>query len=221
MRLAAVSALLVLISLGEPALAQSIDFGDDGSRWSNDGECDDPRFEGPGMTQTPLLDTDIGHDATDCQGAFNAGQIVVVGGSAPVKGHPAPLGFRIVDGINFGDDTGDWNSDGECDDRRFFGVGMAVDLSWDHIGRDASDCLAAYQKGTVRLWDYIEARQATVCAAIDFGNDLGAYPGDYECDDRRFEGPGAAMSMRADNEGGDASDCIRLCEFGAVFLRDY
>lgn len=220
MRLVLISAVLLAASQG-PALAQSIDFGDDQSRWSNDGLCDDPRFEGGGMTQTPLLDTDIGHDASDCRAAYTAGQIGVIGSTAPTKGSPAPVGFRVLDGINFGDDSGDWSSDGECDDRRFIGPSMASDLSWDHVGRDASDCMGAYQKGNVRLWDFLEARSATVCAAVDFGNDLGAYPGDYECDDPRFEGAGAAMSMRADNIGGDASDCIRLCEFGVVFLRDY
>ena len=31
------------------ASGQDVDFGDDASRWANDGECDDPRFEGNGM----------------------------------------------------------------------------------------------------------------------------------------------------------------------------
>ena len=50
-----------------------INFGDDNGAWSNDGECDDPRFSGPGMTTTALLDEDILHDATDCRIAFEAG----------------------------------------------------------------------------------------------------------------------------------------------------
>ncbi|WP_242494407.1 hypothetical protein [Loktanella sp. IMCC34160] len=205
------------------AQAQSIDFGDDASRWSNDGECDDPRFEGPGMTNTPLLDADIGHDATDCRAAFEAGRLSLRGGQAPStggKGQPAPAA-QIVGGINFGDDSGEWSRDGECDDRRFFGSGMASGFSWDHVGRDASDCVAAFQSGTVRMWDYTEARAATQCSAIQFGDDSGSYPNDYECDDIRFEGPGAAMGMSIENMGGDASDCSRLCDYGVVFLRDY
>ncbi|RMD94150.1 MAG: hypothetical protein D6811_03435, partial [Alphaproteobacteria bacterium] len=55
--------------------AAEIDFGDDASIYANDGECDDPRFEGPGMTSTPLLDTDRGHDASDCRAAYQAGTI--------------------------------------------------------------------------------------------------------------------------------------------------
>jgi hypothetical protein len=57
------------------AAASGIDFGDDASRWSNDGECDDPRFQGPGMTATPLLEDDILHDATDCREAFERGEL--------------------------------------------------------------------------------------------------------------------------------------------------
>lgn len=50
------------------------DFGDNTSRWSNDGECDDPRFEGEGAADT-LLEADNGHDATDCSKLFAAGKI--------------------------------------------------------------------------------------------------------------------------------------------------
>ena len=46
-------------------MAQSIPYGDDSSPYANDGECDDKRFEGPGMTATILLDSDVGRDATD------------------------------------------------------------------------------------------------------------------------------------------------------------
>ena len=42
------------IAAGE---AQAIDFGDDESAWANDGECDDSRFHGDGMSDT-LLDED-------------------------------------------------------------------------------------------------------------------------------------------------------------------
>lgn len=52
-----------------------VDFGDDAGEWANDGECDDMRFEGPGMTTTPLLQDDILHDATDCKNAFDNGRL--------------------------------------------------------------------------------------------------------------------------------------------------
>src|SRR5687768_16829874 len=44
------------------ATAAAPDFGDDNGSYANDGECDDKRFEGPGMTSTPLLDQDVRHD---------------------------------------------------------------------------------------------------------------------------------------------------------------
>lgn len=61
------------------AATVTVDFGDDSSRWANDNECDDSRFEGAGMTATPLLEEDIGHDATDCRTAYEAGNLTLRG----------------------------------------------------------------------------------------------------------------------------------------------
>jgi hypothetical protein len=58
-----------------PTAAANINFGDDNGEWANDNECDDKRFIGEGMTATPLLDEDIGHDATDCRVAYEAGRL--------------------------------------------------------------------------------------------------------------------------------------------------
>ena len=52
-----------------------IDFGDDSSKWAKDGECDDPRFTGKGMTETSLLADDAYHDATDCLAAWKTGEL--------------------------------------------------------------------------------------------------------------------------------------------------
>lgn len=57
--------------------ADGTEFGDDASTWSNDQECDDPRFEGPGMTATPLLEEDVMHDATDCLEAYERGDLTL------------------------------------------------------------------------------------------------------------------------------------------------
>lgn len=51
-----------------------INFGDNLSRWSLDGECDDERFEGVGMNGV-LLAEDIGHDAADCMRLYKLGAI--------------------------------------------------------------------------------------------------------------------------------------------------
>lgn len=60
------------------APASSVDFGTDNGQWANDGECDDPRFRGPGMTETPLLDDDIRNDASDCRAAYERGELTLI-----------------------------------------------------------------------------------------------------------------------------------------------
>jgi hypothetical protein len=120
-----------------PAFSQTVDFGTDSSQWAFDGECDDPRFVGPGMTQTTLLDTDILADATDCRNAYEAGTIRVTGGTQTV---------------DFGTDSGPWAFDGECDDPRFVGPGMTqTTLLETDILADATDCRNAYEAGTIRV----------------------------------------------------------------------
>ena len=56
----------------------NVDFGNDSSMWANDGECDDPRFKGPGMTTTPLLEEDTRADATDCRTAYERGDLTLI-----------------------------------------------------------------------------------------------------------------------------------------------
>jgi hypothetical protein len=222
-------ALLLSLSLASvlpamSALAQTPDFGDDSSPWANDGECDDPRFEGAGMTQTPLLESDAMADATDCQQAFAAGTITLIGGGGavtPGKGPTAPANLVDAGGIAFGDDSSEWARDGECDDRRFAGTAMANGLSWENTGRDATDCQAALNAGTVRLWVQADAMAATQCGSLNFGDDSSEFANDGECDDMRFEGLGSASIINNTHELSDATDCQRMCAFGAVALRDY
>ena len=57
-------------------VVNGINFGDDSSAWANDGECDDPRFEGSGMAST-TTEADIRADGTDCSQAFASGTIRV------------------------------------------------------------------------------------------------------------------------------------------------
>ncbi len=155
-------------------------------------------------------------------GGFSAGG---VGKTDRVRGGgvsaPPAMAEIVIDGIRFGDDSSPTSRDGECDDRRFSGPGMAAILSWESMARDATDCAALYRSGDIYLWNEVEAQAATSCQAIDFGDDSGEYPNDYECDDYRFEGRGVAMNLRLDLAGRDASDCSRLCEYGMLGLRDY
>lgn len=53
----------------------AMEWGDDASQFARNSECDDKRFEGPGMTSTPLLDADVRHDATDCRTAYEQGRL--------------------------------------------------------------------------------------------------------------------------------------------------
>ena len=132
-----------LFGLAACATTPSIDFGDNTSRWANDGECDDPRFEGPG-TDDILLDSDRMRDANDCRAAFEAGTISLVGATTSA-GRPS------VGSIDFGDNSSQWANDGECDDPRFTGSGSADVLVSADLKRDANDCRAAYRAGTIRL----------------------------------------------------------------------
>ena len=42
-------ALVFLLVAGTISAQENVDFGADSGAWTNDGECDDPRFEGKGM----------------------------------------------------------------------------------------------------------------------------------------------------------------------------
>ena len=152
--------------------AGEVDFGDDASVFAMDGECDDPRFMGDGMTSTSLLEEDIGHDATDCRTAYEAGRLSLRDSagteavekkenaartpqeaedpsSDKVKREPqtAPEGI-VFNGINFGDNESQWAGDGECDDPRFAGEGMTeTPLLAKDAHHDANDCRAAWRTG--------------------------------------------------------------------------
>ena len=128
---------LAIGALGMPqaALAQGqVQFGNDSSDWAHDGECDDPRFSGQGMAAY-LVEDDIMRDASDCRALFQKGMIRLV----------------VNDGVNFGDDSSEWAYDGECDDPRFIGNGMAAVLLDEDRGRDATDCRTLFRSGNIRL----------------------------------------------------------------------
>jgi hypothetical protein len=219
---------LALLALGMPggAEAQQIDFGDDASAYSNDGECDDPRFEGTGMTGTLLLEEDRGHDASDCAAAHAAGTITLRAAEREAQAEPeaeaAPRqdsAAAMHDGIDFGDDSGSYPQDGECDDPRFEGPAMAAATEAGNEARDATDCAAAYADGRISLIGGDTATAAAIVDGIDFGDDSGAYPQDGECDDPRFEGPAMAASTDPANSSGDATDCAAAYADGRIALK--
>jgi hypothetical protein len=191
-----------------------IDFGDDSSDWANDGECDDPRFKGTGSAEE-LLDDDIRKDATDCRAAFAAGTVTLVDATgAPAGTADIPATAANVD---FGDDTSEWANDGECDDPRFTGTGSAAELVDADILKDATDCKAAYEAGTVTFKGGSASTATPVnIADIDFGDDTSEWAKDEECDDPRFSGPGAASEMLDADILKDATDCKAAYAAGTV-----
>lgn len=131
-------------------------------------------------------------------------------------------GTAFSEDIKYGDDSGPYPTDGECDDRRFYGTGVVTgELNWESLGKDATDCRTAVQSGRAALWDREKAKAATECAAQRWGDDSSEYADDGVCDDPRFEGLGAANILINDDSGRDATDCRRLCEFGLIYLRNY
>lgn len=57
----------------------------------------------------------------------------------------------VSNDIEFGDDSGEWANDGECDDPRFIGPGMSMMPPFDHERRDAADCRVLFGLGEIRL----------------------------------------------------------------------
>ena len=177
-----------------------VKYGDDGADWVHDGACDDPRFAGDGMAETLLLES-MGRDAADCRSLFDSGRIQ----RHPLFGNPG-------EPLDFGDDGSKWAHDGECDDPRFVGDGMAETLLVEHMGRDAADCRGLYGEERIRLHPLFGGERVS----LDFGDDGSTWAHDGECDDPRFVGDGTAESLLVENMGRDASDCRSLFERGRI-----
>ena len=105
-----------------------LQFGDDSGTYANDDACDDGRFhdDGDGFTYKRQH---VMHDATDCRAELASGNISLQ--------------------LDFGDNLGQYADDGTCDDSRFNGDGRSILMTDSHIRKDAKDCIAAYQAGTI------------------------------------------------------------------------
>lgn len=196
------------------AAVPDIDWGDDSSEYARDGECDDPRFTGTAMGAEPLL-SNMGKDATDCRTAYQAGTVTLKDEQAPPQAPPAAPPIASAD-LDFGDDSGEWANDGECDDPRFAGVDAADELVDADLLKDATDCRAAYQAGTVTFNPDYQPAGAAAAAAIDYGDDLSKWAKDGECDDPRFSGSGVAGELVEEDRGHDATDCRAAVNAGTA-----
>lgn len=59
---------------GDVQSSDDIEWGDNTSEWANDGECDDPRFAGPGAASMNNA-SDRYHDANDCRTLYLRGEL--------------------------------------------------------------------------------------------------------------------------------------------------
>jgi len=121
--------------------------------------------------------------------------------------------------IDFGDNSSALANDGECDDPRFAGPGMAPSFADVNIQRDAEDCRRLYNAAEVRLAQTQVEFDIAQCNSIDYGNDASQWARDGRCDDPRFTGPGVDNILNDDDIGTDATDCRSLCTSGRVWLR--
>jgi len=254
-------------------------FGDDSSGFANDNECDDPRFQGPGMA-IGSSSSHLFKDASDCRAQFEAGMISLadpedmnlsgdmntsvassdISAANPIAVPDAgafgevmfalfqafqaipgddagavPLPFGLggdagpaynrtemieVTGIDFGDNSGPFTDDGECDDPRFAGPGAATATFDGAELTDAGDCSNLYLQGALTYVEPDPVSAGTVVNSdnISFGDNTGMFPNDGECDDPRFEGPGAAAFTSEESQMRDADDCRSLFESGRVTL---
>ena len=182
-------------------------FGNDRGSWPRDDECDDPRFRNrPGhkvMADSPSA-KNVRHDATDCRRFFHEEKITL----RPTE---------AKDGIVFGNDTGRWPFDGECDDPRFenhpdnLESSMSSSFIKESVERDATDCRDAYDRGTIIF------TEIQIIDGIQFGDDTSEWAYDGECDDPRFRdfpvtsGSDDTPSRPTNHSewGHDATDCFR------------
>lgn len=195
-----------------------IDFGNNNSVWSDDGECDDPRFSGPGVAA--FTDpSDAGQDANDCARLFMEGGLSF---NENFTEQPTLDLAELSDslGIDFGDNSSVFANDGECDDPRFSGPGMAASTEADNEMRDANDCADLFLQGEL---DYGEADDSSSAGSavvdggrIDFGDNEGIFADDGECDDPRFEGQGPMAILSESNRGHDAADCRAAYQAGTI-----
>lgn len=113
-----------------PADTPDMAYGDDAGDYALDDACDDARFHADGDDYSYKREH-VMHDATDCRNDVEAGTISMV--------------------LDFGDNLGEYADDETCDDVRFEGDGRSILITDSHIKKDAADCIAAYQSGTISV----------------------------------------------------------------------
>ena len=121
---------------------------------------------------------------------------------------------------DFGDDSSEWARDGECDDMRFIGAGMAAVLNDEDRGHDATDCRVAFAQTRVTMRSEELQQRVVDARRIAWGDDEGAFANDGECDDMRFEGEAMTTTvLRVEDVQHDAGDCRTAYQDGRITLK--
>ncbi len=97
-------------------------------------------------------------------------------------------------GIDFGDDLSTWANDGECDDSRFAGEGMANSVVDSDLYHDATDCSTLYVAGGVT---FTESSVST-----STGSESGPTRGSLDASDPTLSGYGYADTYTFDGSAG-------------------
>ena len=194
-----------------PGAVSSINFGDDSSAYANDSECDDPRFEGDNVSSAAARAHLLG-DATDCRAAVN-------NGTATYTGELEALFEGVAGDVDYGDNSGTYVDDDECDDPRFSGAGVSEAASRANAGKDAHDCRAAVRAGEATYNGELPPLFAGVIDDVDYGDNSSSYAEDGECDDARFEGENVSGAASRDHTGKDAHDCRTAVVAGTALYK--
>jgi subtilisin family serine protease len=126
--------------------------------------------------------------------------------------------------FSFGTNTSKYANDGECNDPRFTGEGMADRKKFDaeSLHGDASDCSKLVLQGKVAL--IAGLRPFGTLRDNDFGDNKGPTARNGKCEDPRFVGPGTSLSAgkgstAAAAPGHDKTDCERAFNDGTAAFR--
>jgi hypothetical protein len=191
------AAVAVCLAAVPVELHAQTDFGDNSSHWANDGECDDPRFEGAGAADT-LLEEDLGHDAADCRKLFDAGRVtlhtngdIALGDGAEhdrihrgrlEQGDDTLSSGEYADGYTFSGDAGqqaivDLRS-GDFDSSLFVRAPSGEQIVVDDFEGDASRSLLSLdltESGEYRVTvtSYEKGETGGYTLSIDVGSDSG------------------------------------------------
>lgn len=195
-----------------------VNFGDNSSMFADDGECDDPRFTGPGAAATTFEDNEM-RDANDCRNMFESGQVSLVArastssslaSQAPASRQAAQAAAAPQETYTVGTPRGDVNG-ATLEDGSIFASGTVYGGPID-----PGDPSSSRMPGTANTAP-VTTRPASNLA-IDFGDNSSTWANDGECDDPRFEGDGMAFTSVDEDRGRDAEDCRAAYEAGTITL---